>query len=354
MFYEKKYLKYKQKYLELKNKNKGGTHINWEYEEIKGDWNKPINDEWDGEMKNVKYSDQLNNEKYYEKIDGKWKGKYKDENYDIYNESKDNDKKINKYGIWDNQKYYGVDNNNKTKITIDNDNATIFKWHKLYDFIQDGHINEKLKNNFDNSWLISYGFNDSFGCIYSFLLYISLTIDTTIVFPKDNKLEKQEFLTDVIKPLFFKIIDYYEINYFKNNSLKKKFQDVDITLKKLDNSKETFKLCGENIKENYLALQICRDKIDNIEYDEYSLINSDILNNFSVIFNINILFFYQDNYLLFTPEKNIIKNKIDKESKKELLKRDTVVIIHDNSKYFVLFNNDDIVKYETLKKIFKI
>ena len=125
-------------------------------------------------------------------------------------------------------------------------------------------------------------------------------------------------------------------------------------MKKLDNSKETFKLCGENIKENYLALQICRDKIDNIEYDEYSLINSDILNNFSVIFNINILFFYQDNYLLFTPEKNIIKNKIDKESKKELLKRDTVVIIHDNSKYFVLFNNDDIVKYETLKKIFKI
>ena len=241
--YKNKYLKYKKKYLELKNNMVGNGHGIWEFDEIKflpfkDDYKKDDIIEEEGTMFDIKFTDYNIKHKSIGNITGRWKGRYiSDDTYKgQYTEDGESWKETNEIGMWsdNNKTYYGIYNNNNVKnINVyepkDGDNFTSrFIWYDIESYLKKIILNNNpniikikkyLNENFetDKGWEISEGYGDGYCSIYAFFLGLAKISKESINFPKitiNSKVGKKDktkiFVENYIKPLFDKIIDCYK------------------------------------------------------------------------------------------------------------------------------------------------
>ena len=231
MSYKIKYIKYKNKYLNLKNNIKGGLSSEAKYTGvwIDGKWN-DSHTEYIGKY----ILNHINSHIF----DGIWNGEWNSDQNEYTGEFKgvctvDNKKYKDCYfrgkwfGDWENKSFTGIYYNNLNlgmEYNIANDKENLYKhnfnWFTLNSYISNFYYNDQFFLNTyfsDSGWYISDGIENGYCAIYA--VYISLhanNILTTIIFPKKtnndslNKANEKKWYDEYTITLFVNIINKYK------------------------------------------------------------------------------------------------------------------------------------------------
>ena len=351
---KEKYLKYKKKYLQLKNNIEGGQHVKISFDETKC--------ENDGESIRCSLKGPKINEKRYKDINGTWIGDYNAETYYegafISDEEKE-PKQVNKYGFWEGKDYYGIlDDENLSQYTLlvynkktNQQYGDRFKWFDADSYIHyKFNNNNKIKDFFNrtSNWEFSNGYGDGFCSLYAFFLLYNKIGNIQIEFPiiQGNEVSKETDIDLLKKEKTTIFVKVYLIPLFTNifNSGIKESNEIEIDIN--TERKKFFDSRLQTILFQILNL--------NIRY-----ISDDIFLYLSVIFNVNIIFIpflkEEDKFnppILYSEGNLIMGNARMDTVRKQLLKFDNYIILLYDGHYYPIDNPSDIVKYETLLNLF--
>ena len=404
--YKYKYLKYKKKYIELKNNMNGNGIIRWAFDEVK--FNTNTDETVKGTMSNGFFNecniDNINNNDYCNKdetyignIKGTWIGEYKND-YDYEGKYYKDDTKsipidVNKIGMWqDDQKiYYGIYNNNINNINQyekkDNDQfCSRFQWYGSESYLdviipkQDTDTDKKIKILFnanfnkDKGWEFSQGYGDGFCGIYAFFLGFSKISKKTITFPTINiddndsvkNTKTNTFIIEYIEPLFKEIFDNMQSDICVDDI------GIEITIQ-TRTAENTNDICN-NIPNNEIdayhnkVIFINKNNIsDNINCINYAIHNNiigtigcNIFNYISKLYNVNIIILSinaktQFNIICYSqPSIDITNTQYSQNARINiLLKYNTIIIYIANDHYFVFDNEKTIEKFNFLIQFIK-
>jgi hypothetical protein len=356
-----KYLKYKKKYLQLKNDIDGGQHVKISFSSIE------CNENYENDMNNESYIKcSLKEPKIgtdvYKDINGSWYG-----DYSIFSEYSGNFLKddeyilhVNNYGFWDGNDYYGITGDNgdvsqNVNLTYheqtNQEYGDRFRW-----FDATSYIGYKFKNNEEaikkifndeHNWEFSNGYGDGFCSLYAFFLLHNKISKDEIIFPI---IEENEFNTKIK----FNELKIKKTKIFADEYLIPLFNEI-YNL----NMEKNIELTTKNNKTYYLWSKNLQHSLDNFHNLNIQYISDDIFLYLSLIYNVNIIFIpfvkEEDKFnppMLYSEGKLIMADGRMDTIRKILLKFNNYIILLYDNHYYPIDNQNDIIKYQTLLYLF--